>query len=244
MYLESIREYWDTRAKGYSEKSVTELCSQSADFWINRLEQHLPKGKVLNCLDMGCGPGFIGILLGKMGNNITFCDYSENMIEEAKKNATKAGINFCVKRGDAQNPDFDDSTFDVIVSRNLVWNLEEPETAYKEWLRILKEKGKLIVFDGNHYLHQYNEKYLERKKSAQYKDPHTKEYMKNVDPKIMCNIAKNLPLSRFERPHWDVDFFVKNKATSVYAEPVWKDFLDSSNNKKSIIDEFVICVEK
>ena len=39
-------------------------------------------------------------------------------------------------RADAQRLPFADTSFDAVVSRNLVWNLENPEAAYKEWLRI------------------------------------------------------------------------------------------------------------
>ena len=42
---------------------------------------------------------------------------------------------------DAENPDFADETFDVIVSRNLTWTLPDAAGAYKEWIRV-SEKGR------------------------------------------------------------------------------------------------------
>lgn len=243
-YLESIRAYWDTRASGYSQKSIDELSSESAEVWENRLKKLIPEKKVLNCIDIGCGPGFIGILLAKMGHKVTLCDYSENMLTQAKINAKAQGVSVNIKRCDAQNPDFEDGTFDVVVSRNLVWNLESPETAYNQWLRILKDGGKLIVFDGNHYLHEYNENYKEEKKCPHYKDPHTKEYMQGVDPSVINNIALNLPLSRFERPYWDIEFFIRKRIKNIYTEPVWNDFIGIDGNKKTVIKAFTVCVEK
>lgn len=40
---------------------------------------------------------------------------------------------------DASHLAFADETFDAVVSRNLTWNLEDPEQAYKEWMRVLKK---------------------------------------------------------------------------------------------------------
>ncbi len=40
--------------------------------------------------------------------------------------------------GDAEHLPFEANTFDVVVSRNLVWTLPAPETAMREWHRVLK----------------------------------------------------------------------------------------------------------
>ncbi len=244
MHLEEIKKYWDKRAEAYSEKSRSELSTEMAELWTGKLCEYLPKNKTLNCLDIGCGPGFIGILLGKLGHRVTFCDYSENMLAQADQNATCAKIDYKIVKGDAQNPNFSEETFDIVVNRNLVWNLENPELAYLNWLRILKPDGKLIIFDGNHYLHNYNKTYMQLRENSEFQDVHTEEYMKGVNPAVMEEIALNLPLSKLERPYWDVEFFLKNKVASVVAKPIWKDFINESGEKKSIIEEFTICVVK
>ena len=48
---------------------------------------------------------------------------------------------------DAENPDFPDGTFDVIVSRNLTWTLPDAEHAYQEWFRVLKPGGHLVILE-------------------------------------------------------------------------------------------------
>ena len=52
---------------------------------------------------------------------------------------------------DAKDLDFEDNTFDIIVSRNLTWVLEEPDKAYREWHRVLRSGGKMLNFDANWY---------------------------------------------------------------------------------------------
>ena len=46
---------------------------------------------------------------------------------------------------------FADNTFDMIVSRNVTWNLEHPDRAYYEWMRVLKPGGVLLNFDASWY---------------------------------------------------------------------------------------------
>lgn len=57
---------------------------------------------------------------------------------------------------DGQNLEFADGTFDVVISRNLTWNLENPQKAYSEWQRVLKEGGVLLNFDANWYGYLYD----------------------------------------------------------------------------------------
>ena len=59
------------------------------------------------------------------------------------------------------------NSFDVIVNRNVTWTLENPKDAYKEWMRVLKPGGSLIIFDACWYLWNYDkdlEKSIEKMK--------------------------------------------------------------------------------
>ena len=51
---------------------------------------------------------------------------------------------------DAENPDFPDETFDLVISRNLTWTLPDPVHAYREWHRVLKRGGILLNFDAEY----------------------------------------------------------------------------------------------
>ena len=59
------------------------------------------------------------------------------MLEKAKENAGELCRNIHFQRMDAQKLEFADNTFDVVISRNLTWNLEHPDVAYREWVRVL-----------------------------------------------------------------------------------------------------------
>lgn len=106
---------------------------------------------------------------------------------------------------DAQNLEFEDESFDVIISRNLTWNLEKPVQAYQEWYRVLRPGGRLLNFDANWYGYLYDETQREgyerdRKNVEEYQlDDH---YL-CTDIDAMEEIALKVPLSRMQRPEWD-----------------------------------------
>lgn len=66
------------------------------------------------------------------------------MLAEARKNAVHYGVDIDFRRMDAQKLDFEDGIFDLVISRNVLWNLEQPEQAYREWLRVLKPNGTVM----------------------------------------------------------------------------------------------------
>lgn len=60
------------------------------------------------------------------------------MLKEAQSNAGELAKCIVWKTGDAQALDVENNSFDVIVTRNVTWNLPRPDLAYREWLRVLK----------------------------------------------------------------------------------------------------------
>ncbi|TWA28893.1 methyltransferase family protein [Sinorhizobium medicae] len=42
-----------------------------------------------------------------------------------------------------------DDHYHVVVNRHLVWTLVDPSAAFREWLRVLKPGGSLLIVDGD-----------------------------------------------------------------------------------------------
>lgn len=80
---------------------------------------------------IGTGPGFFSIILAEAGYQVTAVDYTEAMLEEAKKNAGAFAQKITYCQMDASHLAFADETFDAVVSRNLTWNLEDPDRRIK-----------------------------------------------------------------------------------------------------------------
>lgn len=206
--LEEIRSYWNQRAEGYAQSNQEELNGDERSYWERQLRQSLDGKGYRKVLDVGCGPGFFSVLLAQMGYEVTAVDYTENMLTQAKKNAQTYGAEIDFQRMDAQNLSFPDESFDFIVSRNVLWNLEEPEHAYREWLRVLKSGGSLMNCDGNFYYYVKDEKYGDRMRWVH-------KHMEGIDAASMDRIGESLPMARRLRPEWDMKILRKMGAVNV-----------------------------
>lgn len=130
------------------------------------------------------------------------------MVEQIKEALKKRELEADVFQMNVQELHFPDNTFDAVVSRNLFWNLEEPVKAYRELYRVLKPEGVLMVSDGNFYLHLYDGRYASAREEQQRFRPagcHDRHNEAKVDYSVMEKIAESLPLSKRQRPDWDLE---------------------------------------
>ncbi|GFI61392.1 demethylrebeccamycin-D-glucose O-methyltransferase [Clostridiales bacterium] len=236
--LDIIEKYWNMRSEGFS-MGINDELESSHDKWKERLDRLLSNVRGKKILDIGCGPGFFSILLSELGYEVTAMDYSQKMLEEAEKNVIARGLSVNFERGDAQNLCFDNASFDAVVSRNLMWNLEKPDEAYRQWLRVLKKGGILINCDGNHCIYHFRKEYMLERLQPEYDDGHNPEYMKNVDVSIIENLSRELPLSKELRPTWDINFLINEGVSSIGADIERNEFTDSGENY-SLIKNFVL----
>ena len=227
-----IHDYWTNRARGYSEYNQQEMADARRTMWRDKLLSLLgnqfpeKEPKEIKILDVGTGPGFFAILLAEAGYQVTAVDYTEEMLKEAQSNA--GGLAGCIvwKTGDAQALDVESNSFDAVVTRNVTWNLPRPDLAYKEWLRVLKPEGVLYNFDADWYGHLYNEEKRSsyEKDRRQTEEQNVEDYYSGTDIEKMEEIARQVPLSRLERPKWDIETMQKAGFLDVSCdEEVWKE---------------------
>ena len=94
--------------------------------------------------------------------------------------------------------DFEDETFDVVISRNLTWTLPDTARAYKDWLRVLKKGGILLNFDANYGAVNFAD-------TSKLPKNHTHNKL-GLDMMAECEeIKRQLPISSRVRPAWDVE---------------------------------------
>ena len=231
--LEEIEHYWNHRYSGYSKVNQKELEGIQRERWKKQFERLLPSNKNLKVLDIGTGPGFFTIILEELGyTNITGIDVSEKMLEVAEENIQKYGkknSRIQLIQMDAQSLEFKPKSFDIIVSRNLTWNLEKPQQAYSEWLRVLKPNGALFIFDANWYAFLQNEslaKEFEAKRQQAIEEK-LEDYWQGegVDEEKMDWIVQQLPLTYQLRPQWDMEYFSTQEGISVETEENFGDLV-------------------
>ena len=207
-YQQENKAYWDNRAAGYSQVNQLELNTDQRQIWQNELvcqiKRHFQKKP--HILEVGTGPGFFAIILAEAGYSVTAVDYTPAMLLQAKANAGILAEKITFLEMDAEALTFPDGRFDVVLSRNLTWNLPHPKQAYREWARVLAPGGLLLNFDANWYAYLFDpaeraayEQDRRNTAEAKIKD----EYLcTEID--VMEGIAQKAPLSRIKRPDWDI----------------------------------------
>ena len=194
---ERIAGYWSKRSDSFQAQRRAELHSSMADRWLLEIQKYLPKRK-LKILDVGCGSGFFTILLGKQGHEVLGTDLTPDMITKSRELAKEEGIGCRFEIMDAENLDFPDETFDVVISRNLTWTLPDAGHAYEEWCRVLKKGGILLNFDANYGSSNFAD-------TSHLPENHTHNKL-GMDMMQECEeIKKQLPISSYIRPAWDVE---------------------------------------
>lgn len=231
--LEEIQHYWNHRYTGYSKVNQKELEGIQRERWKEQFKRLLPANPNLKVLDIGTGPGFFSIILEELGYTpITGIDVSDNMLEVAKENIQQYGkehSSIQLIQMDAQKLEFKPESFDIIVSRNVTWNLEKPKQAYSEWLRVLKPNGRLFIFDANWYAFLQNEslekKFEEKRKKAIEEKLEDYWQGEGVDEEKMNWIVEQLPLTYQQRPQWDKEYFSTQEGISVEMEENFGDLV-------------------
>jgi len=99
------------------------------------------KGK--SVLDAACGEGYGSHLLATAAKSVVGVDLSEAAINHANKTYQQKNLQF--KQADVLQLGFPDNSFDVVVSFETLEHITEHEQLIKEFKRVLKSDGVLII---------------------------------------------------------------------------------------------------
>ncbi len=141
-----IRAWWDNAHQDYDQVQAHGVHSeQEKEMWRNTVTQILGIGEELKILDIGTGTGFLALLLAEIGHDVIGADWSKSKLEKAKQKIKNTNIPIKFVMEDAEKLSFKDNLFDAVISRHLIWTLANPEAAFKEWTRVTKHGGKVMV---------------------------------------------------------------------------------------------------
>jgi ubiquinone/menaquinone biosynthesis C-methylase UbiE len=204
-----VTHYWSHRAGGFETQRLREFESEKKGRWLAEFARYLPQGRPLRILDVGTGTGFFACLLAEQGHETTGIDLTPEMIDHAEHMAAVLGVDVSFTIMDAEEPEFEAESFDVLVTRNLTWTLPHIEKAYREWFRILKPGGVLINFDADYSAALENEEDVELPENHAHKL--VPDYMRAENDAITMEVgAYHGP-----RPQWDVQLLVEAGFESV-----------------------------
>ena len=229
-YEEENIHYWTNRASGYSVVNQEELAGDQKSVWrgviCGKIAANHPgkQPEEIRILDVGTGPGFFAILLAERGYQVTAVDYTASMLEEARRNAGALASRICFRQMNAEELAFPAGAFDVLVTRNVTWNLHDPEKAYAQWMRVLKPGGVLLNFDANWYRYLWDE----RAQTAHAQDRENllssdvRDETAGTDVSAMEAIARQAPLSACQRPAWDLNVLRGLGMQAAADTEIWK----------------------
>jgi ubiquinone/menaquinone biosynthesis C-methylase UbiE len=166
---QQVAAHWDRRAAlfdgdfGHSIRTPAERAA-----WNRILDLILPAASVLDTLDIGCGTGFLSLELASRGHRVVGIDFAPSMIAEARKKAAERQVAIRFEEADAEQLPFANASFDIAISRHLLWTLPNPERAMDERIRVLRPGGRLIVVDSQADVSALPEPLDNARKSPEY----------------------------------------------------------------------------
>jgi 2-polyprenyl-3-methyl-5-hydroxy-6-metoxy-1,4-benzoquinol methylase len=146
---ESVRRHWEWRAAEFDNEASHGLLNETQTCaWrqlISRIAGHQP----LDALDVGCGTGFLSLLLAELGHRVTGIDIAREMLAMARRKAAARGFRVDFRHADAEAPDLGSASFDLIVERHVLWTLPDPALALESWRQLLRGDARLALIEGH-----------------------------------------------------------------------------------------------
>ena len=99
-------------------------------------------------LDVATGAGHTAIAFARQAAEVVAFDLTEAMLATAQNLAAEQGVgNITFVAGDAGRLPFPDDSFDIVTCRYAAHHFPHPAQAAREWARVLKPGGRLLLVD-------------------------------------------------------------------------------------------------
>ncbi|MCR4435110.1 MAG: class I SAM-dependent methyltransferase [Clostridiales bacterium] len=215
---ELVENNWADSAENYSHIVQKELDSFKKKAWAELILESAPPKEKLDILDVGTGPGFFAIILTLAGHNVTAVDCTGEMIAYARENARRSGVQPTFHVMDSHSLNFEEESFDLIVSRNVTWTLRDAEAAYREWKRVLRPDGRILIFDANWNLRFFDEEYRRKFEEDEraYMEKYGEKARLDKHGEKMDDFRRSMPMNSRLRPQWDFDALIRTGFKKIY----------------------------
>lgn len=96
-------------------------------------------------LDVACGTGNLAIPAAKAGGDVTGVDIASNLVEQARKRAAAENLKIRFDEGDAEDLQYEDKQFDIVLSMFGAMFAPRPEKVAAELIRVCKPGGLIAM---------------------------------------------------------------------------------------------------
>lgn len=139
--------FFDQHAENSPRESVRQyyaIANKSHQHFDDMIRQAAAGRDVL---EYGCGVGNFSFDLAAIGARVTGIDISPNSVEVARKRALDQGFDSMIfEVMDAENMDFPDESFDVVVGSAILHHLDLEKSA-TEIMRVLRPGGRALFLE-------------------------------------------------------------------------------------------------
>lgn len=142
-YRENGSYHWTVLSANPFRKNIIHLGRYQVTKSL--LEEALYGIQGKSVLDLGCGDGVLSYHIARSGGFVSGVDLCEYAIEYAKKQTAQRGISINFSVQDACATAFLTSSFDAVVSNEVIEHLDEPERLLREIERVLKPGGIAVI---------------------------------------------------------------------------------------------------
>ncbi|WP_292023389.1 MULTISPECIES: ArsR/SmtB family transcription factor [unclassified Brevundimonas] len=137
-YFEQVAPQWDRLRSLYVSESAVEAA----------LEKAVGPGPFERVVDLGTGSGRMLTLFGKKAKMSVGLDLSQNMLNIARTNVTKAGVEQVeLRHGDIFATRLPAASADLVIVHQVLHYLSDPAAAVAEAARLVSPGGRLVIID-------------------------------------------------------------------------------------------------
>jgi ubiquinone/menaquinone biosynthesis C-methylase UbiE len=136
---------------------------------VARLRKKLLSKANGNILEVACGTGQNLPFLGS-NSKITAVDLSPKMLEAARENASKHGLNANFAVMDSEKLEFPDGIFDTVVSTLSTCTFPNPVKALQEMKRVCRPDGLILLLEHGHSSVPWLAGFQDRNEYQHYQD--------------------------------------------------------------------------
>ena len=102
-------------------------------------------------LEVGCGTGGLLVAAARIGVDIQGVDIAARWLVVARRRLTDHGVDIPLTAAGAERLPWPDGTFDTLVADSLLEHLDDPGRALREWVRVLRPGGQLLLWSPNRF---------------------------------------------------------------------------------------------
>lgn len=140
---QAVQQQFGRAAAAYTSSAVH---AQGEDLGL--IVGATPLTDTMRVLDAGCGAGHTAFALAPHVREVVASDLTGAMLQQVRVNAAERELsNIRTQQGSVEALPFPAQTFDRVVSRYSAHHWQQPEIAVREFARVLKPGGSLILGD-------------------------------------------------------------------------------------------------